>query len=1297
MDIGLTAKVEPEVDERAADKEAGRLREMMNNAVSGLEASSDMGDVMSRISEMKERAQEVQVEPDEPPSVQPDLTQSIPDTLGVSDELVSPTSTPDIPPRETQTLDTPEVPSPDLSGQTRLNDFTPPEQRSDTKDRLEKAKPLVQTAAQTKTISGALSQLGNIFMEKGGVMLLGGLGLVLLSRLVSAAADASPLLGSVIDMFSMAMKLFFRPFGNIIGQALMPIAAAMLELAYQFNTIFSNQGFFAAFAWLGSYLVQNLAEGTLSFLGGSDNEFGIADAISTAFRGVALFAFIKTLLKGSLIKALSGIGGKGLLSAIRSAIPNLGISAFLSRLLPSIGMKQILKRIGLGGLVRILSSRFVYLIPVVGQIIGAIDLLTMVITALIPGMEMFSPLTYILTKSFELLVGAVTGTMSALGDFWGWLKSLAPDINLSEMFKGMLPSISVHGLISGMFAFVNSPGMSASTLLGHLFSFAQLGIDKIFGTLPDLSGGIGGIGMIRGVLDTVVGVLSRGFSFVQSLLVSIADILSFVSVSELPQLVSFVTALVGLVLAFVEWAFDTLGSFVSKVVGWIEGAGDIFSGGVDFVDDILDGTVDFVDDILGGAVSLGENLVDDSVDVATDTASSAASAGGGLLSGSIDFVQDVFGGTVDIVGDLFNGTVNIVQDLFGGTVNIVQDVFNGTVSIVQDVFQGTVSIVEDVFGGMFDVGSQLFSGGVNIAQDFFEGGVNIASDFFEGGVDIAQDMFTGVVNIVDQLFTGTVNVVEDIFGGAYVTTRLFIMDLFGGAYNRVSQFVKSLFGGVFSSVSGFIDKLFGGVVDIVSQVFNGGFSSLSAFVRNLFGSTFDSATDFIGSVIPDTPKPQDIIEYVFPSNISGGGFIDWAKGKFGGGEEGGVVTSPTTALIGEGGEPEYVVPESKLSGFVSNVIDGESGDSAVPGPTAFAEGGVVDSPTRALIGEDGETEYVVPQSKLRAFTANVLSGETGNNLFSDSTRSVVGDTVSSPIRGDMISSSTAGDEISSPTTGDTIKSVIRRNIISSPTVFDGENTDSSATEFTDESIVSSVREFIQNTVSSLTEFVGGDVVNKMLSRVVSESDEREYVMSESNLTEFVSSVIPSGSRSGLESGSSVTSMFDPQISPSVSVSSALPSVGVEPPSVGLSADMMSRDSVTAFAEGGVVTGPTQAMIGEDGESEAVVPFSKVDTFVQSAMAETSLDFGPQSQPSPSVDPSVSVDVESDIDADEIASAIGRELSSDFDELSREIQTVANEVSNMDIGSITITADGKVLAEVSEDGEDKYRRNRQVTR
>jgi len=65
--------------------------------------------------------------------------------------------------------------------------------------------------------------------------------------------------------------------------------------------------------------------------------------------------------------------------------------------------------------------------------------------------------------------------------------------------------------------------------------------------------------------------------------------------------------------------------------------------------------------------------------------------------------------------------------------------------------------------------------------------------------------------------------------------------------------------------------------------------------------------------------------------------------KVGGYAEGGFVTGPTNALIGEGGEPEYVIPASKMRTAMGRYSAGARGKNVIPGnggESATAGGGV---------------------------------------------------------------------------------------------------------------------------------------------------------------------------------------------------------------------------------------------------------------------------------------------------------------------------------------------------------------------
>ena len=65
--------------------------------------------------------------------------------------------------------------------------------------------------------------------------------------------------------------------------------------------------------------------------------------------------------------------------------------------------------------------------------------------------------------------------------------------------------------------------------------------------------------------------------------------------------------------------------------------------------------------------------------------------------------------------------------------------------------------------------------------------------------------------------------------------------------------------------------------------------------------------------------------------------------------DGGMVTKPTMGLIGEGGEPEYVIPQSKMSAAMSRYSRGARGESVIPGNGTSAEVGGAATATMAPI------------------------------------------------------------------------------------------------------------------------------------------------------------------------------------------------------------------------------------------------------------------------------------------------------------------------------------------------------------
>ena len=68
-----------------------------------------------------------------------------------------------------------------------------------------------------------------------------------------------------------------------------------------------------------------------------------------------------------------------------------------------------------------------------------------------------------------------------------------------------------------------------------------------------------------------------------------------------------------------------------------------------------------------------------------------------------------------------------------------------------------------------------------------------------------------------------------------------------------------------------------------------------------------------------------------------GGYV---SGGFKAFANGGMVTSPTMGLVGEGGEPEYIIPASKMAGAMARYSAGARGSNVIPDSSASGGGGM---------------------------------------------------------------------------------------------------------------------------------------------------------------------------------------------------------------------------------------------------------------------------------------------------------------------------------------------------------------------
>jgi phage-related protein len=163
------------------------------------------------------------------------------------------------------------------------------------------------------------------------------------------------------------------------------------------------------------------------------------------------------------------------------------------------------------------------------------------------------------------------------------------------------------------------------------------------------------------------------------------------------------------------------------------------------------------------------------------------------------------------------------------------------------------------------------------------------------------------------------------------------------AFQTLTKAITAPFQAAFSTIRGIVNQILNAISSAISSVIN----AINGVIR---GANSALARLRLPQ-IPQLPMPQ--------------------VPRF---AEGGVVSGPTLAMVGEGGEPEYIVPQSKASGFAANWMAGQRGAAAIP---RFAEGGVV-VPSNAQVSiqtgpvtQMNGANYVTTQDLSRAVQAGV--------------------------------------------------------------------------------------------------------------------------------------------------------------------------------------------------------------------------------------------------------------------------------------------------------------------------------------
>jgi phage-related protein len=342
------------------------------------------------------------------------------------------------------------------------------------------------------------------------------------------------------------------------------------------------------------------------------------------------------------------------------------------------------------------------------------------------------------------------------------------------------------------------------------------------------------------------------------------------------------------------------------------------------------------------------------------------------ISGDMAKSADEFNDSLNAIGRSLSGPFNeAVTALLPAITSIAQGIvgiIKAFTALPQPV-QATLLVIGGLLTALVALApaiSAIISIGSALAGLFAAGGALASAGSIIAGLATAFIvLITGPVGIVALLVAAGVAIYafRDQIGAAFNAVVNFI----GGAFNTIGDLLKAgaqaYMDYYVSPILGFFKGLYDGAVAIFGRIgsaIGGAFQTVVATIKNVFRSVLQYLADrvnFAAGLInvlirafnrlpaPDIPLIPQLTVPAFA--------------------QGGVVDRPTLAMVGEGGEREYVVPESKMAAASSNYLAGARGGAVLAGAAPGGGTPTINVTTGPVMEFDGQ-RYVTVTDMERA-------------------------------------------------------------------------------------------------------------------------------------------------------------------------------------------------------------------------------------------------------------------------------------------------------------------------------------------
>lgn len=251
---------------------------------------------------------------------------------------------------------------------------------------------------------------------------------------------------------------------------------------------------------------------------------------------------------------------------------------------------------------------------------------------------------------------------------------------------------------------------------------------------------------------------------------------------------------------------------------------------------------------------------------------------------------------------------NAVGGVLGGFLEVVKGVANFIKSVFTGDWQGAWEAIKQIFTGIWDAIVNYITAIWETIKLVFDMALSALAAIWEAIWNGIKAFFEGIWNGIVGFFQGVI----DTIMGVVSPIAEYFTNIFQNAWDGICN--------VFSGVASFFQGIWDKIVGIFGTIGTAISDAISGAVKGAINAVLNGATGIINGFIKAINFAIGIINKIPGVSISKLEELNVPQLA-----EGGIATQATKAVVGEGSEPEAIMPLSKLGAMISGYIKEATG------------------------------------------------------------------------------------------------------------------------------------------------------------------------------------------------------------------------------------------------------------------------------------------------------------------------------------------------------------------------------------